>query len=75
MFSWIFYIRFLYILQLKAIVLECPVTMMDSVTEVRHLPNVFVDLVSLTITVLKVCFYRLTYVSSYTQLKHSIKLS
>lgn len=57
MFSWIFYIRFLYILQLKAIVLECPVTMMDSVTEVRHLPNVFVDLDSLTITVLMVCFY------------------
>lgn len=56
MFSWI-YIRFLYILQLKAIVLECPVTMMDSVTEVRHLPNVFVDLDSLTIIVLVVCFY------------------
>lgn len=57
MFSWIFYIRFLYILQLKAIVLECPVTMMDSVTEVRHLPNAFVDLDSLTIPVLMVCFY------------------
>lgn len=51
-------IRVLPILQPKALVLEYPVTMMGSVTEVRHLPNAYADLVSLTTTVSMVSFYQ-----------------